>query len=590
MYQTPILEGKGYVAAGGKVGYLDKTIGQTSLIPDGIRLPQYHSTNVKFVYKFNEEHQVSFTSLTAADNFVLNAPSVSKNDPTQDPLANFAGASFSAGQGFETYGLRHIWTPGDNFSNRLTLIRFNPHIKTNVKVGAIEAQIIAKAPYTGLRQDAEWKAGKYLKVDLGTEVRTMAYIINGFGVVQKDPTNPAPNPYNTVNPDFERRDAHQRTNFFYQSAYSTLHLKFGNFTLEPGARYYYLANSKQSALSPNVIGSYQFEGLGKGTTVFAGIGKYHHYPFFSQIPSEEAGNPDVKFQKVLKYSGGVEQMITDEWQVKTEVFKQEFSDLIENDPYVSTFIGLNPDKTRWVTNPVVLNRPLNYSNSGDGWSHGFELMIRKTNKPGSRDWFGWITYTWSQTFRNPNQFKRDYLVFGDRDLVLTGDEQRFRALYPNSKELIYQYDVTHIVNVVFGKRLNEEWQIGGRWFYRTAYPYTPAIGDDGGIFKNPINNQTYWNPKYSDNPYSADYVNSRRQKPYHRMDIRIDKFLNYEWGYMNVYLEIINVYMRRNANQESFSNAAPFSKTNPSKQYDFFTLQAGSVLIPFYNMGLELRF
>lgn len=590
MYQTPILDGKGYIAAGGKVGYLDKTIGQTSFIPDGIRLPQYHSTNLKFVYKFNEEHQVSFTSLTASDNFVLNAPSTSSNDPTEDPFANFAGASVSAGQGFETYGLRHIWTPGDNFSNRLTLIRYNPHIKTNISVGAIEAKIIAKAPYNGLRQDAEWKAGKMFKVDFGTEIRSMSYIVNGFGVVQKDPTNPSPNPYDTIDPDYERRDAFQKTKFLYQSAYATLHFQYGNFALEPGARYYYLANNKQSALSPNVVGSYKFEGIGKGTTVFGGVGKYHHYPFFSQIPSEEAGNPDVKFQKILKYSGGVEQMVTDDWQVKIEGFKQEFSDLIERDPYVSEFIGLNPDKSQWLTNPLVLNRPLNYSNSGDGWSHGVELMIRKTSKPGKRDWFGWISYTWSQTFRNRNQFNSDYLAFGDRDLILSGDEQRFRALFPNTQELIYEYDITHIVNVVYGWRLSKEWQIGGRWFYRTAYPYTPVIGDDGGQFKNPVNNQTYWAAKYSDNPYSADYVNSRRQKPYHRLDIRIDKFLNYEWGYMNVYLEIINVYVRRNANEESFSSAAPFSNTNPSKQYDFFTLQSGGYLLPFYNMGLELRF
>ena len=75
------------------------------------------------------------------------------------------------------------------------------------------------------------------------------------------------------------------------------------------------------------------------------------------------------------------------------------------------------------------------------------------------------------------------------------------------------------------------------------------------------------------------------------VDIRIDKFLSYEWGYINLFLEIINIYIRKNVTGESYTTTAPFSKRNPVAQGDFFTLQLPSgMLIPFFNLGMEVRF
>lgn len=587
MFQTPLFNGKGYIAAGGKVGYLDKTIGQTGLIPDGIRLPQYTSSNVKFVYNFNPQHSISFTSLTAQDSFVLNAPTKSVNDPTQAPLEAVAGLNVAAGQGFRTMGLRYIWTPGSKFNNRITLINYDPFNKTLVKFGSIEADFIARAPYTGIRQDLNWDASNFLRIDFGTEVRAFSYNVSGFSVAQKDPNNLSPNPYRTDNPDFEKREITQKTSFGYGNAYSTLHFKFGNFKFEPGARYDYVDYSKQGVFGPRGLLSYKFDNIGRGMTLFFGGGDYFRFPFFSQQISQESGNPNVRFEKARKYGGGIEQQITDEYSVKGELFKQEFSNLIVDDTFISQPYGLNPDKSQWLSKPIVTNRALNYSNRGDGWSHGFELFLKKSNKPGSKDWFGWVSYTWSQSFRNDNRL---VLLGDEKNRLLTSDEQRLRAQFPNSKETIYEFDVTHLLSVVYGWRINEQYQVGGRWFYRTAFPYTPVIGDDGGQFTNPSNGIPIFNPKYSDNPYSADYVNSRREKPYHRLDIRIDRFLNYEWGYMNLYFEVLNVYARENILTRSFDSTRPFSATNPSATGDFFLLRNGGFKSPFFNIGMEVRF
>lgn len=589
MYQTPLFDGKGYIAVGGKVGYLDKTLGATGLIPKGIRLPQYYSSNVKFIYNITPTQQIGFYFINANDNFVADIPKTPQNDPTKDPFQAVAGANVAVGQGFRTTALRYTWTPGSKFSNRFTLINFDPYFKNMVKFGSIEADFIGRAPYTGLRQDAFWDVFDFLRIDFGTEYRYVAYNISGFAPRLKDPNNPSPNPYKTDDPDFEKRDVTEKTFTNYANAYSTFHFFLGNFKLEPGVRWDYVGNARQGVVGPRFVASYKVDGFLEGTTFFGGAGDYYRYPFINGgVISKESGNPYLKFEKAFKYGGGIDQAITKEWSIKGEIFRNEFSNLVVSDIYVSEPIGLNPDKAQWLTQPIVFNRPLNYSNSGTGYSRGYELFIKKTNKPNSRDWFGWISYTWSQAYRNNNT----YVAYTDEDKRVRLDalEQRIRGLFPNSKEVPYDYDVTHLVSVVFGWRYSETDQIGARWVYRTAFPITPVTGDDGGLYKNPNNNQTYWNPTYSTNPFSADYENSKRVAPYHRLDIRYDKFFNYEWGYMNWYIELINVYMRRNVLGEDFDTTRPFSRTNPSPQYDFFLLQTPNFILPFINVGLEVRF
>ncbi|MEM7180814.1 MAG: TonB-dependent receptor plug domain-containing protein [Spirochaetota bacterium] len=598
MYRTPLFEGKGFLSAGGKIGYLDKTLGATSLIPDGLRLPQYTSSNVQFGYEFNEHHKVSFTSLTAQDSFVLNAPSRVENDPTKDSFAAIAGGNISASQGFRTLGLRHEWTPGTKFYNRFTLIYYDPFFDFNVGIGSIDAKTQARAPYLGLRQDAYWTPAKWLKIDFGTEARNIEYRVEGFTPRVIDPNNPSPNPYDTVNPAFTRDRIDQVSTTKYFNAYTTLHVKFGNLLFEPGVRHDYVEYSKQGVTGPRGVISYNFPKVLKGLKIFGGIGQYFRYPFTGGEISQFAGNPEIKFERALKYSGGIEQKFTKDWLIKIEGFKNEFSQLIEQEANISTPFGRNPN-TNWerpqtyllnqsLSSPYVYNRALTYGNSGDGWAHGIEVLIKKSNRPNSRDWYGWLSYTWSQTFRNNNVYDADYDPHND--LVLAANERRLRALFPNTQELIYQYDITHIVSLVYGWRIDKEWQVGGRWQYRTAYPYTPVTGDDGGQFQNPVNGQTFWNSQFSDNPYYNEYINSRRQIPYHRLDIRIDKFLNYEWGFVNFYIEIINVYIRRNILEEDYDTTRPFSRTNPSPQYDFYILQNGNFFIPFINTGMEVRF
>ncbi|MDI7197117.1 TonB-dependent receptor plug domain-containing protein [Leptospira santarosai] len=593
-YQTTFADGKGYIMGAVKVGYMDKTfetfgtITGVSSLPDGVRLPRYTDSQVKMVYNFNDKHQISFYSLTAKDDTAFNPPVKRHNDPTKDQFAEYSGGNLSVGQGYRTQALRYIWRPVEKFVNRITLISYDPFVDYNVLFGSLKAKQRASGAYTGIRQDAYWDPNKHLTLEFGSEMRFLNYNTTGNTIQQTDPNNPDPNPYDTVTPDFKTVSDNNKVKSKYYNAYTTMKIKFGGLLIEPGARYDYIPYIKNGALGPKTQVSYKFEeGPLKGTTVFGGAGNHFNFPLDTRF-SEQSGNPHLKFQKSFKYGGGVDHQLTSNWQVKGEVFKQEFSNLIVTDPYITEIIGTNPDQYGKVFQPYVLNKPLNYSNNGIGHSRGYELLIRKVAAPGKRDWFGWISYTWSQTFRNPNIYKPD----GITDPVATGPEQRLLAQsYHNSKQTLYDYDRTHIINVVFGWKFSQNWQFGARWSYLTSMPITPIVGDDGGRFSNPANRQTIWAPVSANNPYLADYINTKRLNDYHRLDIRIDKFLNYEWGYVSTFLEIINVYMRQNVAGEAFNVTRPYSSTNPKPNPTFGTISLpGGVVIPFFNIGIEVKF
>lgn len=584
---TPFSDGKGYIAIAGKVGYLDKTIGASGLLPDGIRLPRYNDSQIKFVYNFSSNHQVSFYNLTAQDNFALAATTNQGNDPTKDPFGSFAGGRFNIGQSFRTTALRYTWTPGDKFNNRFTLINYDPITQFNIGLGSIVGKRFTRPAYLGLRQDASWNITSNIKFDFGSEYRQLSFRTYGEEIFLRDPTNPSPNPFNTSNPDFLTRPLNIKGSSSYYNLYTTIKLKYGNFQFEPGVRYDYIEAIKNGALGPRATLSYSIPEILNGLILFGSAGDVTRFPGNTSFNSQ-TGNPDLRFEKARKTGIGVEQKFAQLYELKIEGFRNEFRQTIVDDPYISDPIGLNPDKSQLATQPFVTNRPRNFSNRGSGWSHGYELLFRKNSKTGLRDWFGWISYTWSQSFQNTNIYQ---IYDGDTFQYSSLERRVLAEFYNNSKEQLAVWDRTHVANVIYGWRINDEYQIGGRWSYLTSTPIQPIIGDDGGRFVNPANGLNYWNPKYSNNPFSSEYGNVKRGRDFHRLDIRIDKFENYSWGYLNWYIELINIYIRKNTNGESFDNSRPFSATNPIPAETFGTLVLpGNQVIPFFNIGMEVHF
>ncbi len=138
-------------------------------------------------------------------------------------------------------------------------------------------------------------------------------------------------------------------------------------------------------------------------------------------------------------------------------------------------------------------------------SYGIEALIRRT----AGQFNGWISYTWSRTFRHIEAINKG-------------------RKYPAS------YDRPHDISIVANYNLNERWNFGATWVYATGSPVTFPTGRF--VIGSTIA------PVYSDR-------NSYRLPHYHRLDLSAT-FKNKpkprrkwdgEWN-----LSVYNAYYRKN--------------------------------------------
>jgi len=138
--------------------------------------------------------------------------------------------------------------------------------------------------------------------------------------------------------------------------------------------------------------------------------------------------------------------------------------------------GPNPDGQEWLTG---------LSSDSTGRAYGLEVILRKND---NGHFFGWLSYALARSER-----RRD---------------ERYVA---------YDFDRTHILNLVAGFKFSGNWEIGGRLVFQTG---TPLSTDNGGIA-------------------------SGRSLPNWRIDLRIDKRIVFNQWLLDFYVEIINVGVTR---------------------------------------------
>jgi TonB family protein len=161
------------------------------------------------------------------------------------------------------------------------------------------------------------------------------------------------------------------------------------------------------------------------------------------------------------------------------------------------------------------------SNDGIGRVFGAEVFSRWNLFPGGRlrGWFGY-SLAWAQ--------RKD----------TEAEEWRY-----------FQYDRRHALTALLQVFLPGEFSIGGRWQLQTGVPETPVLGSiyyaDYGFYA-PVYGKAY----------------SERSKPYHQLDVRIDKRIRRKDHYADVFVDIVNIYASRNEDftiwSEDYDESAHF--------------------------------
>jgi TonB family protein len=259
--------------------------------------------------------------------------------------------------------------------------------------------------------------------------------------------------------------------------------------LLPGVRFDHFSRISQSLIQPRFTGRLQ---LGERVTVKGGAGLFVQEPFFDET-NPSFGNPNLKAEKALHYSAGVEFKPRPHITLDATGFYKDLWSL------VSQTTALGPD-----------GKALRYDNGGRGRVYGLELVARHEF---NNNFAGWVAYTLMKSQRQDS------------------GSDRYR---------LFDFDQTHILTIVGTYLLRRNWQVGGRFRLVSGNPITPVTGS---VYNA---SQDRYDPTYG-------AVNSSRNPLFHQLDIRVDKRWVYQSWMLNLYMELQNVYSQQNAEGLSYN-------------------------------------
>lgn len=109
-----------------------------------------------------------------------------------------------------------------------------------------------------------------------------------------------------------------------------------------------------------------------------------------------------------------------------------------------------------------------------------------------------------------------------------------KSLRPSSELISTGWDVGHILNLSAIHKFSSNWTLGAKWYLIGGFPYSPYDFELSSRIDA-------WDARRR--PY-ADFsrYNSERQKPYHQLDVRLDKVWYFNKWRLGFYVDIQNLY------------------------------------------------
>jgi hypothetical protein len=257
----------------------------------------------------------------------------------------------------------------------------------------------------------------------------------------------------------------------------------------------------KTAVSPRFGLSYE---LRTGMTVRASLGIYHQAPETFWINCDPS-NRSLSYLRTENVSFGFTSVVRSDIRMTAEVFGKNY----HNYP-VDTY---NPYQT--LANlggsviPTYFGSPL--VSKGKGFARGAELSVQKL-RTGRWSWSASYSYS--------------TVKFQALDGVLRPGD----------------FDYRHLANALVSYRISPSWDVSVRWRLSGGQPYTP--------FDMKQSIQRDWTY------YDLAKINTLRYPAYHRLDLRIDKSFVFKKWTLEAYLDIQNVYDRKNVYYKFWNDAA----------------------------------
>lgn len=252
-------------------------------------------------------------------------------------------------------------------------------------------------------------------------------------------------------------------------------------------------------------------------------GRYYQRPAYTTLGYRDASGVLVNKKNGLTYIradhivAGIEYRASDKSIITVEGFYKKYN----NYPFsLSDSISL-------------ASKGGDYGTFGDeavksvatGRSYGFEIYSK------TGDIFGFNT-TFSYTF----------VISQFRDLD--------NNLNPLDTYTPTSWDNRHIFYITSSRKFNKNWFVGFKWRFVGAAPYTEYDVDKSSI-------RAAWDAQ---GRAYLDYANFNkfRLKPFHQLDVRVDKEYYFKKWSMNLYIDIQNLYNKKSATPDYLVREALF--------------------------------
>ncbi|MCC5813549.1 MAG: TonB-dependent receptor plug domain-containing protein [Leptospira sp.] len=616
--ETPLWEG-GYMLAGARKSYPNIFLLQAypKGIPEDAKYADFSDFQWKFGTDLTQSQKLNMYFFGARDiQGYTRAQAEFENSSSQD-----SRPPVGLDRGFYTQGISHEWKLTDKIRHKISASRnsFAEYYELQIDNPLTAENIFGLSNTT--TQDLYFVENSLLMeilpgwtLDLGGNYRERKIGLQAENITSRSSLFfDIFNQLISSDPTFRALVDGDGVRAIEKGGFAETKVKWNDFLLVLGIREDSYIQSGETLTSPRGSLAYTFQST--KTTIQGGTGVFRNAPVGIEQISTRSGNPNLGMESSEHNVLGISQAIGRDWIVKLEGFRNIFRDLVVNDSFIQDPYAINYDNRKLVENPQDIKdnpiqvRNLGFSNRGYGYSEGIEIFIRKSpDASRTSGWFGWISYSNSVTKRNNNQpqltedDERDrarnnfgktleFQTSTQEGYINRYDDGSIEFLYNNDRERLFDLDRTHILSVVFGWKINPQWQVGGRFRYATSVPVTQIIGS------NQLSQATTFGANLYLPEYSEDF-NNHRLPSTHQLDLRIDRFFPYSWGYMNWYLEFINLYGRRNPISEQFDVNNQFSGSNPGLNFDTLNspfiqsvdARSKKIFLPMVQFGLEVRF
>lgn len=251
-------------------------------------------------------------------------------------------------------------------------------------------------------------------------------------------------------------------------------------------------------------------GLHKNLKALVSIGMFHRPPL-PQEWSRKRGNPDLTQPQALQMAGGLEFHYKRAINIRAQFFYNQM-------------FGLVVPSTRVLSQNSAL-RPERYNNTGHGRAYGLETLVRFRF---AKQLYGFVAYTLSRAERGQG-----------KDGVYS----------------LYAFDQPHILNLML------RWRIGAGWSVSTRFRL--ASGNPVRTLKGVVHDADtdQYRPIFGDN-------RKERLPMFHQLDLRVDKVFTFDTWKLGFYLDILNVYRAKNA--EEYRYTYDFKTRRPVAGLPFF--------------------